>query len=108
MLIDLLDRSKKRLALAFAIAVLVHLPLTPGMRLLSLATRLSSVQRGGQQPAAAPQVEVELQEALRNEQQHLEQGKAVSAAKASVQLDQPQDVKFAKGEAKPKDSNEAS
>jgi hypothetical protein len=89
MLIGLLDRSKKRLGVAFVLALLIHFPLTPGMSVLRLAHRLS--QNKEQAPPAPPQlVEVELQEAVRNEQERREAARVEPPSKAaSLQMAAP-------------------
>jgi hypothetical protein len=65
-----LDRSKKRLALAFCFALFLHLPLTPAMPVLKLVQRITGAKTEKQAKATPPQeIEVELEEALRSEEQ---------------------------------------
>jgi hypothetical protein len=75
-LIEVLDRSKKRIAIAFVAAVLLHLPMTPAMPVLRMVHRLSKSQTPPVRSQEAPQpreVQVELQEAVRQEQLRKEQ-----------------------------------
>jgi hypothetical protein len=106
-LIVVLDRSKKRLALGFCIALFLHLPLTPGMPMLKFVQRILGA--GAKQEAKAPpprEVEVELQEALRSEEQRLQNAKVEAPSKAaSVQIEAPANVKIAKAEAKASSPN---
>lgn len=85
-LIGILDRSKKRLGLAFVLALLLHFPLTPGMSMLRLAHRLTQSTPAPQ--AAPPQeVEVELAEAVRKEEQRREAARVEpKAAEAGMQM----------------------
>lgn len=114
-LIAILDRSKKRLAAAFVLAVLLHFPLTPAMPLLRLAHRLTN-QKAEAPPPPPQEVEVELREATRSEERrHAAQATPEPSPKsASVQMEPPTPVKFAgakapaqeeaeKAEDKPKD-----
>jgi hypothetical protein len=99
-LIVLLDRSKKRLALAFCVATFLHLPLTPAMPMLKLVQRISGAKTDAKAPELQ-EVEVELQEALRNEEQRRQVEKVEPPSRApSVQMDSPARMRIAKGEAK--------
>lgn len=101
-LIVVLDRSKKRLALASFIALLIHLPLTPAMPILKFVQRMNDAN-ARQAPKATPpqQVEVELQEALRSEEKRLQSAKVEAASKStSVEIEAPANIRLAKGEAK--------
>src|SRR4030095_4527400 len=105
-LIELLDRSRKRLALGFCIAILIHLPLTPGMPMLSFVQRMTDRKAKQASPPAPPrEIEVELQEALRSEEKRLQNEKLEASSKAaSVQIEAPANVRLAKGEPNPKDA----
>ncbi len=94
-LIVLLDRSKKRLALAGFVALLIHLPLTPAMPVLRLAHRLSA---GNDAPKPLPpqEVEVELQEALRHEEKR-QRAPDPKPQRANVQMESAPSVRFAQG-----------
>lgn len=69
-LIEVLDRSKKRILIAFAVALFLHFPITPVVPVLRLIHRL----RTNETPPASSQevrpreVEVELREALRQDE----------------------------------------
>ncbi len=84
--IGVLDRSKKRLGIAFGLALLMHFPLTPGMSMLRLAHRLAQSEPAPRAAPAQP-IEVELQEAVREEERRREAARAEPPAKdAAVQM----------------------
>jgi hypothetical protein len=101
-LISLLDRSKKRIIAALALAVLVHLPVTPVLPVLRMVHRLSVKNRELEQPikpVAPPEVEVQLERAIQQEQRHQEQVHASAQAEpegpsASLAMTPPQSVPF--------------
>jgi len=99
-LVQVLDRSRKRLAIAIGVAILLHMPLTPVMpvlRLLHRVTKNKQLENPPAQVSAPRQVEVELQEAVRNEELRQEQAKAVPPSNGpSLQVDPPSNIKFAK------------
>ena len=99
-LILVLDRSRKRLAIAVGVAILLHLPLTPVMpvlRLLNRVTRHKEVNSPDPQPTAPRQVEVELREALRSEELRHEQAQIQQPTNGpSLSMDTPSSVKFSK------------
>ena len=99
-LIQVLDRSRKRLAIAVGIAILLHLPLTPVMpvlRLLHRVTKTKELEKAPPQPSAPRQVEVELKEALRSEELRQEQAKVTPPSNGpSLQVNPPSNVKFSK------------
>jgi len=98
-LIAILDRSKKRLAVAFGLAVLIHFPLTPALPLLRLAHRLTDT-KAETLPPPPQEVEVELREAARSEEKRrVEKAEPPPSKGASVQMEPPAPVKF--GGAKP-------
>jgi hypothetical protein len=105
-LIAILDRSKKRLAAAFGLAILLHFPLTPALPLLRLAHRLTG--KAEETPPPPPQeVEVELREATRSEEKrHAPKPEPVSKG-PSVQMEPPPSVKFAAGSKAPTPEPEA-
>ncbi|HWA72654.1 MAG TPA: hypothetical protein VG937_09975 [Polyangiaceae bacterium] len=108
-LIAILDRSKKRLALAFGAAVLLHFPLTPALPLLRLAHRLTD-NKAETQPPPPQEVEVDLREAVRSEEKRIAQKAEPPPSKAaSMQMEPPSPIKFAGGEkpaAEPEKANE--
>lgn len=99
-LIQVLDRSRKRLAIAIGVAILLHMPLTPVMpvlRLLHRVVKTKEPERTPPQPSTPRQVEVELKEALRNEELRQEQAKVTPPSNGpSLQVDSPSHVKFSK------------
>jgi hypothetical protein len=101
-LITVLDRSKKRLALAFCVALFLHLPLTPAMPVLKLVQRITGANAKKEAKATPPQeIEVELEEALRSEEKRLQDERVSAPAKAaSVQVEPPPHVKLARSEPK--------
>lgn len=115
-LIEVLDRSKKRIAIAFGVALLLHFPLTPALPVVRLALRL----KNGEAPPTPSQevrpreVEVELREALRQEELRKEappppqQTKAASLAMAPppAAAPPPPAVKFAKATPSEKDTDD--
>ena len=81
-LISLLDRSKKRIVVALGLAVLMHLPATPMFPVLRMVHRIAVKQRALEKPnlpARPPEVEVQLERALHQEEQHQQQVQAVAA-----------------------------
>lgn len=74
-LIDVLDRSKKRIVIALGLAILLHLPATPVMVVLRLMHILKAQDTPPPSSAAPPprQIEVELQEAFHQDQQRRDQ-----------------------------------
>jgi hypothetical protein len=69
-LIETLDRSKKRIVIAFGLAVLLHMPATPVLPMLRLMRRFQTPTPPASTQEAPPrEVEVELREALRQEEQ---------------------------------------
>ena len=82
-LIAILDRSKKRLALAFGAALLLHFPLTPALPLLRLAHRLTD-NKAETQPPPPQEVEVDLREAVRSEEKRIAQKAEPPPSKAAV------------------------
>lgn len=109
-LISVLDRSRKRLAIAVGVAILLHLPLTPVMpvlRLLHRVTRSQDLKNPNPQPTAPRQVEVELKEALRSEELRHEQAQATPPTNGpSLSVNTPSSVKFSKSSptAKPEEN----
>jgi hypothetical protein len=103
-LIDVLDRSKKRIAIAFALAILLHLPATPLMPVLRLVHRLhtSNTPPISTQEAPPREVEVELREVLRNEEQRKEQQQTQPEAPQVPAPPPPPGVKFAASAPVPK------
>ena len=98
-LILVLDRSRKRLALAVGVAILLHLPFTPVMPVLRLLNRVTRQKDNSPnpQPTAPRQVEVELQDALRNEELRHEQAQVQKPTNGpSLSVDAPSSVKFNK------------
>ena len=106
-LILVLDRSRKRLAIAIGVAILLHLPLTPVMpvlRLLNRVARHKEVNSPNTQPTAPRQVEVELQQALRNEELRREKAQVQQPSNGpSLSVDAPSSVKFNKSSPTSKD-----
>src|SRR5664280_625688 len=98
--IQVLDRSRKRLAVAVGVASLLHLPFTPVMpvlRLLHRVTRHKDVQAANTQLTVPRQVEVELREALRSDELRQEQAQVQQPSNgASLTVDTPSSVKFSK------------
>jgi hypothetical protein len=100
-LVGLLDRSRKRLAVALGVALFLHLPLTPALSLFKLAHRLS-MAREPVKPPPPRELEVELQDALNSEQKRAESRDTAAPSKApSVQLEPPAPLEVAKPEARP-------
>lgn len=99
-LITVLDRSRKRLAIAVCVAILLHVPFTPVMpvlRLLHRVTRTKDTSVAAPQPSAPRQVEVELKEALRSEELRREQAQLTPPSNGpSLSVDTPSSVKFSK------------
>jgi len=95
-----LDRSRKRLAIAVGIAILLHMPLTPMMpvlRLVSRVTRKAPRPLVSNVPQPPRQVEVELREAVRSEEVRQEQAKIQPASHGpSLTVDPASNVKFTK------------
>ena len=113
-LISVLDRSRKRLAIAVGVAILLHMPLTPVMpvlRLLNRVTRNRDLKNPSPQPTAPRQVEVELKEALRSEELRHDQAQVTQPTNGpSLSVNTPSSVKFSKSsptnkseDAKPKE-----
>lgn len=98
--IQVLDRSRKRLAVAVGVAILLHLPFTPVMpvlRLLNRVTRHKDVRAANTQLTAPRQVEVELREALRSDELRQEQAQIQPPSNGpSLTVDTPSSVKFSK------------
>ena len=109
-LIQVLDRSRKRLAIALGVAILLHMPLTPVMpvlRLLHRVTKTREPEKAAPQPSTPRQVEVELKEALRNEELRQEQAKVSPPSNGpSLQVDPPSSVKFSKSTPQAKSEEE--
>jgi len=111
-LIQVLDRSRKRLAIAVGVAILLHLPLTPVMpvlRLLHRVTKSRELPAPPPPPTAPRQVEVELKEAMRNEEIRHEQAQNSPPSNGpSLQVNPPSNVKFGKSapEVKPEEKND--
>jgi hypothetical protein len=100
-LVGLLDRSRKRLAVALGIALFLHLPLTPALSIFKLAHRFS-MSREASKPPPARELEVELQDALNDEQKRVESRDIEAPSKApSVQIESRAPLEVAKPEAKP-------
>jgi hypothetical protein len=99
-LILVLDRSRKRLFIAVGVAILLHMPLTPVMpvlRLLHRVTKNKELDNPPPQPTAPRQIEVELKEALHNEELRHEQAQVAPPGHGpSLQVDPPSSVKFNK------------
>ncbi len=111
-LLLVLDRSRKRLALALGVAVLLHMPFTPAMPVLRLMTRMTRSKTPPQMSAKVPQpprqVEVELQEAAKSEELRQEQAKVQPPSHGpSLTVDPPSSVKFTKTAAKPEPEKQA-
>jgi hypothetical protein len=102
-LISVLDRSKKRIAIAFGLALALHFPLTPALPVLRLASRLTGkpLAEKTQKPPPPQEVEVELREALHSEEVRREQAHAEPPDGPSMQMAPPADVKFAGAQPKP-------
>lgn len=113
-LIEVLDRSKKRILIAFGVAILLHFPVTPVVPVLRMALRL----RSGEPPPAASQelkpreVEVELREALHQEELRKQappppqETKAASLAMSPPLAPPPPAVKFNKSTPAAKDAED--
>ena len=102
-LILVLDRSRKRLAVAVGVAILLHLPFTPVMPVLRLLNRVTRHKDNSPAPppTAPRQVEVELQEALKNEEKRHEQAQIPQPTNGpSLSVDTPSSVKFSKSSPK--------
>ena len=99
-LISVLDRSRKRLAVAVCVAIMLHMPLTPVMpvlRLLHRVTHSKDPNAPSPQPTAPRQVEVELKEALRSEEQRQQQAQVAPPTNGpSLSVSTPSSVKFSK------------
>jgi hypothetical protein len=99
-LIQVLDRSRKRLAVAIGVAILLHLPFTPVMpvlRLLNRVSRQKHLDSPNAQLVAPRQVEVELKQALRSEELRHEQAQVQQPTNGpSLSVDSPSSVKFSK------------
>jgi hypothetical protein len=100
-LLLVLDRSRKRLAIAFGVAVLLHMPFTPAMPVLRLMARVTRSRTPPQASTRVPlpprQVEVELREAVKSEEIRQEQAKIQSPSHGpSLTVDPPSNVKFTK------------
>ncbi len=107
-----LDRSKKRLAIAVGVAILLHMPLTPVMpvlRLLNRVTRHKTPHQNAQLQQPPRQVEVELREALKSEEIRHEQANVQPPSHGpSLTVDPPSSVKFSKSTpSKPEPEKEA-
>jgi|GEM_PF-1927088 len=108
-----LDRSRKRLAIAFGLALLLHMPFTPAMPVLRLMTRVTRSRVPPDTSARVPlpprEVEVELREAARNEELRQEQAKSQPPSHGpSLTVDPPGNVKFSKSAAaKPEPEKQA-
>jgi hypothetical protein len=109
-LISVLDRSRKRLAIAVGVAILLHMPLTPVMPVLRLLHRVTRTKdlKSPPAPTAPREVEVELKEALRSEELRHEQAQVTQPSRGpSLSVDPPSSVKFSKASktAKPEETN---
>jgi hypothetical protein len=113
-LIDILDRSRKRIAIAFGLAILLHLPATPVVPVLRLMHRM----RGSEPPPISTvsqpplEVEVELREALKEEERRKEQQNRPvepSPKETSLAMTPPPSggVKFAQSSPTPESDPEA-
>jgi flagellar biosynthesis component FlhA len=114
-LISLLDRSKKRVLVALALAVLVHLPATPMLPVLRMAHRLAIRQRELDKPTKPqppPEVEVQLEQALHQEEQHQEHVEEQAARpepnspSASLSMAPPVAVPFNPAQPSPKPADD--
>lgn len=108
-LIEILDRSKKRIILAFVAAVLLHVPMTPVLPVLRMVHRLHKNEPppvSTQDPPKPIEVEVELQQALQQEElrkQQLAQPEPQQApALAMPTPPPPAAVKFSQAAPSPK------
>jgi len=107
-LAQVIDRSRKRLAIAVGVAILLHMPLTPVMpvlRLLHRVTKNKELDHPPPQPTTPRQIEVELKEALKNEELRHEAQVTPPSNGPSLQVQPPSSVKFNKStpEAKPEE-----
>ncbi len=97
-LIVVLDRSRKRLAVALGIAIILHLPFTPAMPILRLLHRITGhkqLQQENRAPAKPREVEVELREAAKSDQLRQETPQ-VPPTGPSITVGAPSNIKFAK------------
>jgi len=110
-LISKLDRSKKRIAIAFGLAVLMHLPATPMLPVLRMVHRVAVRQREldkQTKPVPPPEVEVQLEQALHQEEKHQQQVEAAQARQepqsnaASLSMTPPASVPFNQATPAPK------
>ncbi len=106
-LIEILDRSKKRITIAFGVALLLHLPMTPALPVLRMVHRLTknqTPQASSQEPPKPREVEVELQEAVRQEELRKEQVAQPEPPKAEglTMAPPPAAVKFSQAAPTPK------
>ena len=74
-LIDTLDRSRKRIVIALAMAIVLHVPATPVTRVLRVLRILRTPEPASVQQQPRP-IEVELQDAVRREDLRTEQRNA--------------------------------
>jgi hypothetical protein len=111
-LIEALDRSKKRILVAFGLAILMHLPVTPVLPVLRIVHRLALRNKLAAaplaRPAPPPEVEVQLESALRQEQQYQQRKVEAEAARepdvasrTSLSMAPPANVPFNASEPTP-------
>jgi hypothetical protein len=111
-LIEALDRSKKRIVLAFGLAILMHLPMTPVLPVLRIVHRLAMRDKNSAVPLARPappqEVEVQLESALQKEQQYQQRKvdaeaarEANVASRTSLSMAPPANVPFNASEPAP-------
>jgi hypothetical protein len=94
--VQALESSKKRVALAVGLALLVHVPLTPVLPMARLLHRISGrAERPEPTPPPEP-IEVEMRHALRDEEKRQEERERPEpAANNAAELAPPANVKFA-------------
>jgi hypothetical protein len=105
-----IERSRKRLAIACVIALALHVPFTPAFPLFRVLERLALIKRDPgpkrEEPAVPQEVEVELRDLARQEQQKLaeeqkEQPKNPLTLNPPAPARPPSNVKFAQADSKP-------
>ena len=107
-LIEILDRSKKRILIAFGVAVLIHVPMTPVLPVLRMVHRLHQNQAppaSSQEPPKPIEVEVELREAMQQEELRKQQSAQPEQPRApalAMPAPPPPAVKFSQATPAPK------
>lgn len=90
-LIEVLDRSKKRIVIAFGLALLLHFPMTPALPVLRLIHRLRAAETppASSQESRPREVEVELREALRQDEARKDVPAPAEPPKSSLSMAPP-------------------